>query len=44
MTASVVAGPAMLLLVVPFGWGLSGVWLGLVVLMVVWALTLAWRH
>ncbi len=44
MIMSALAGSVVLLLVVPLGWGLSGVWWGLVVLMVVRALTLAWRY
>jgi MATE family multidrug resistance protein len=43
MGAAVVAGLA-LLLVIPMGWGLAGVWWGLVVLMVARAVTLSWWY
>lgn len=41
MGISAVAGGAVLLLVLPFGWGLQGVWWGMVALMVTRAVTLA---
>lgn len=44
MVASAVAACAVLLLVVPMGWGLQGVWWGIVALMLVRAGTLAGRY
>ncbi len=44
MVASMLAAVAGLLLVVPMGWGLAGVWWSLGVLTVVRAATLGWWH
>jgi len=44
MVASALAACAVLLFVVPMGWGLQGVWWGIVTLMLVRAGTLAGRH
>jgi MATE family multidrug resistance protein len=44
MVASGVATVAMLLMVVPFGWGLPGVWWAIGLLNVVRAATLGWWH
>lgn len=44
MVLSGVAAATVLLLVVPLGWGLAGVWWGLVVLMATRAITLGLRH
>jgi MATE family multidrug resistance protein len=44
MVLSGVAAAAVLLLVLPMGWGLTGVWWGMVTLMLVRALTLGWRY
>ena len=33
-----------LILVIPLGWGLSGVWWGIVVLLLARVVTLAWRR
>jgi putative MATE family efflux protein len=44
MVLSGVAAGVVLLLVLPMGWGLLGVWWGMVTLMLVRALTLGWRY
>lgn len=44
MVLSGLAASIVLLLVLPFGWGLSGVWWGIVTLMVVRAISLAVRY
>lgn len=44
MVLSGVAAIAVLALVIPLGWGLSGVWWGLLVLNMVRAATLGWWH
>lgn len=44
MVISAVAGMGVLLLVIPMGWGLAGVWWGIVTLMSVRLATLAWRY
>lgn len=44
MVLSAAAAAAVLLLVIPMGWGLIGVWWGMVTLMLVRALTLGWRY
>jgi MATE family multidrug resistance protein len=44
MVLSGLAASIVLLLVIPFGWGLQGVWWGIVTLMLVRALSLAWRY
>lgn len=44
MAVSAAAAAVVLLLVLPLGWGLVGVWWGMVTLMVVRAFTLAWRY
>ncbi len=44
MVASAAAAVAVLLLVVPMGWGLQGVWWGIVTLMLMRAATLGWRY
>lgn len=44
MVLSGAAAAAVLLLVLPMGWGLTGVWWGMVTLMLVRALTLGWRY
>ena len=44
MIASAVLAAAVLLAVVPMGWGLAGVWWGIVALMGGRAVTLAWRY
>ncbi len=44
MLASAALAGGLLLLVLPLEWGLSGVWWGIVALMGVRALTLAWRY
>jgi MATE family multidrug resistance protein len=44
MGLSAAAAAGVLLLVVPLGWGLAGVWWGLVALMAVRALTLGLRY
>lgn len=44
MVASGLAASAVLLLALPLGWGLTGVWWGIVTLMSVRAFTLAWRY
>jgi len=44
MLVSGLAASAVLLLVLPLGWGLAGVWWGIVTLMGVRALTLGWRY
>lgn len=44
MLLSAGAATAVLLAVLPLGWGLTGVWWGLVTLMAVRALTLGWRY
>jgi MATE family multidrug resistance protein len=44
MVLSGLAAVAVLLLVIPLGWGLVGVWWGMVTLMAVRALTLGWRY
>ncbi|MFW6085053.1 MAG: MATE family efflux transporter [Gemmatimonadota bacterium] len=44
MALSAAAAAGVLLLVIPMGWGLVGVWWGMVTLMAVRALTLAWRY
>lgn len=44
MLASAAAGIAILMMVVPAGWGLQGVWWGIISLMIVRMLTLAWRY
>jgi MATE family multidrug resistance protein len=44
MILSGAAAAAVILLVLPLGWGLLGVWWGMVTLMLVRALTLAWRY
>jgi putative MATE family efflux protein len=43
MVASALAAGAVLLLVLPMGWGLAGVWWGIVTLMTVRLSSLAWR-
>ncbi len=43
MLLSALAGCGVLLLVLPLGWGLTGVWWGMVVFMLVRFITLAWR-
>lgn len=44
MGAAAVAAVVVLLLVLPLGWGLHGVWWGMVTLMLVRAVTLGWRY
>ncbi|TVR58302.1 MAG: hypothetical protein EA422_16315, partial [Gemmatimonadales bacterium] len=44
MILAAVAAGTVLLLVLPLGWGLAGVWSGIVLLMAVRALTLAFRY
>lgn len=44
MVVSGAAAATVLLLVLPLGWGLVGVWWGMVTLMLVRALTLGWRY
>jgi len=44
MVVSAIAAIGTLLLVVPLGWGLAGVWWGIGVLTIVRALTLGWWH
>ena len=44
MLVSALAAAGVLLLVVPMGWGLAGVWWGLVVLIVARGVTLGWRY
>jgi MATE family multidrug resistance protein len=44
MLLSALAAASVLLLVLPLGWGLAGVWWGLVVLIVARGVTLAWRY
>jgi putative MATE family efflux protein len=44
MLLSAAAAAALLLAVIPLGWGLPGVWWGIVALMGVRAATLAWRY
>jgi MATE family multidrug resistance protein len=44
MALSAACAAAVLLLVLPLGWGLTGVWWGIVALMVVRAVTLAVRY
>jgi putative MATE family efflux protein len=44
MILSALIAGGLLLLVLPMGWGLSGVWWGIVALMAVRAATLAWRY
>ena len=44
MLLSGVAASIVLLLVIPAGWGLAGVWWGIVTLMAVRAVTLGWRY
>jgi MATE family multidrug resistance protein len=44
MVLSGLAAMAVLLLVLPMGWGLVGVWWGMTTLMAVRALTLGWRY
>ncbi|MEJ2287967.1 MAG: MATE family efflux transporter [Deinococcales bacterium] len=44
MLVSAAAAVVVLLLVVPMGWGLTGVWWGLVTLIVVRALTQGWKY
>ncbi len=44
MILSGAAAVAVLLLVLPLGWGLLGVWWGMATLMLVRAVTLAWRY
>ena len=44
MVTSMVAAVVVLLLVVPMGWGLAGVWWGIGTLTIVRALTLGWWH
>lgn len=44
MVISMAAAVVVLLLVVPMGWGLAGVWWGLLTLTVARALTLGWWH
>lgn len=44
MVLSGTAAGAVLLLVLPMGWGLLGVWWGMVTLMLVRAITLGWRY
>jgi MATE family multidrug resistance protein len=44
MILSGAAAAAVMLMVLPLGWGLLGVWWGMVTLMLVRALTLAWRY
>lgn len=44
MVLSAVAAAGVLLLVLPMGWGLVGVWWGMVALMLVRGLTLGWRY
>ena len=44
MVLSGLAAAAVLLLVIPMGWGLVGVWWGMTTLMLVRALTLGWRY
>ncbi|MFO7588044.1 MAG: MATE family efflux transporter [Gemmatimonadota bacterium] len=44
MVGSAIAAGAVLLLVLPLGWGLAGVWWGIVTLMAVRAATLGWRY
>ncbi|MFQ5529515.1 MAG: MATE family efflux transporter [Gemmatimonadota bacterium] len=44
MVLSGTASAVVLLLVLPMGWGLLGVWWGMVTLMLVRALTLGWRY
>ena len=44
MAASALMSGVVLILVIPLGWGLSGVWWGIVVLLSARVLTLAWRR
>ena len=44
MLASALVAIAILLVVVPAGWGLQGVWWGIVSLMLMRVMTLAWRY
>jgi MATE family multidrug resistance protein len=44
MLLSAAAAGTVLALVVPMGWGLPGVWWGLVALMIARAVTLAWGY
>ncbi len=44
MLVSAAAATGVLLLVVPMGWGLAGVWWGIITLMGMRLLTLAWRY
>jgi MATE family multidrug resistance protein len=44
MVACAVIGVALLVLVLPLGWGLAGVWWGIVALLVARVVTLAWRR
>lgn len=44
MAASGLISGAVLILVIPLGWGLSGVWWGIVVLLAARLVTLAWRR
>ncbi|MEE8385965.1 MAG: MATE family efflux transporter [Dehalococcoidia bacterium] len=44
MAASALVSGAVLVLVIPFGWGLVGVWWGIVVLLSARLVTLAWRR
>jgi MATE family multidrug resistance protein len=44
MALSAVVAGVVLLLVLPLGWGLAGVWWGMVALMAARATTLAWRY
>lgn len=44
MTLSALVGTAALLAVLPLGWGLPGVWLGITVFLLVRGVTLGWRR
>ncbi len=44
MAASALVSGTVLVLVIPFGWGLAGVWWGIVVLLLARLVTLAWRR
>ena len=44
MLAAALAGALEMLLVVPFGWGLAGVWWGMILINVVRAATLGWAY
>lgn len=44
MIASAGAAAVVLLLVLPMGWGLTGVWWGITTLMIMRILTLAWPY